>query len=92
MSESFWNSFSNICFSEVTKTKLIDGFKGDISSFELYNYNYIKDLTKLKFPDILKDMMIENQKNSVSKNDFLCQELPQNDQNEPPTSKRKKVT
>ena len=79
-------------FSDVTKPKLIDGFKGDISSFELYNDNHIKDLTELKFPDILKDLMIENQKNSVSKNDFLCQELPQNDQNEPPAPTRKKVT
>ena len=76
----------------MTKPKHIDGFKGDISSFELYSDNNIKDLTELKFPDILKDLMIENQKNSVGKNDFLCQELPKNDWNEPPAPKRKKVT
>ena len=77
-------------FSDVAEPKLIDGFKGDISSFELYNDNHIKDLTELKFPDILKDLMIENQKSSVSKSDFLCQELPQKDRNEPPAPKRKK--
>ena len=80
-SEIFTQAFVDIggCRSQ---SKVIDGFKGDISSFELYNDNHIKDLTELKFPDILKDLMIENQKSSVSKSDFLCQELPQKDRNE----------
>ena len=88
----FSQSFVDIGgFSDVTKPKLIDGFKGEISSFELYNDNHIKDLTELKFPDVLKDLMIENQKSSVSKSDLLCQELPQKDRNEHPAPKRKKV-
>ena len=74
------------------ESKVIDGFKGDISSFELYNNNHIKDLTQLKFPDILKDLMIENQKSRVSTDVSLCQKLTQEEFTKPPAPKRKKVT
>ena len=79
-------------FSDMTKPKLIDGFKGDISCFELYNNDNVKDLTELKFPDVLKDLMIENQKSSVSKNVSLCQRVAQEEFTKPPAPKRKKVT
>ena len=76
-------------FEDVERQSIVDGFKGDISSFELCAQNDVKDLKELKYPEMLKDLIIKDQKSDVNKNDWLYQ--VSDEEVEPPCAKRMKV-
>ena len=77
-------------FEDVEIQSISDGFKGDISSFELCARNDVKDLKELEYPEMLENLIIKDQKSAVSKKDYVYQ--VSDEEVEPPAVKRMKLT